>query len=175
VTIKKRARISTENLTPEERAEAQAAFLAAYGRAGNVTAGCEAAGVSRTSLYRWLEHDETFAFRYEQAKARYCDKLRQEIDRRAVTGVLKPVYYQGERVGSVREYSDILLIFQAKAKMPEYRDKVQIEQASGVGIGALALLRAVIEQVFPDDPDAVERLADALAASEGRRTWQAGQ
>jgi hypothetical protein len=161
---RKRVRAPTgEHLTPEERAEAQETFLAAYAVHGNVTAGCDKAEVDRSFVYYWIEHDETFSLRYEQAKARYCDRLRQEIDRRAVHGVKKPVYYQGEKVGDIQEYSDTLLIFQAKAKMPEYRDKVQVEQTGGIDVRALATLRAVVEHAFPDDPEAAERIADALA------------
>jgi hypothetical protein len=164
VTPKKRVRISHEPLTPEEHAIAQEEFLAEYAIHGNVQAGCNKAGVSRNSVYRWLEKDETFSLRYEQAKVAYCDLLRQEINRRGARGVLKPVYYQGEKVGTIREYSDTLLIFQAKAKMPEYRDKVQVEQTGGIDVRTLATLRAVVERAFPDDADAAERIADALAS-----------
>lgn len=161
---KKRVRISSEPLTAEERSTAQDIFLAEYAVHGNMTAGCNKAGVNRSTVYDWLEKDETFSLRYEQAKVAYCDRLRQEIDRRAVHGTLKPVYYQGEKVGAIREYSDTLLIFQAKAKMPEYRDKVQVEQTGGIDVRALATLRAVVERAFPDDADAAERIADALAS-----------
>jgi hypothetical protein len=163
-----RVRISHEPLTSEERAVAQETFLTTYATRGNVQAGCGAAGVGRTSIYRWLEHDEAFSTHYEQAKAKYCDRLRQEIDRRAANGVLKPVYYQGEKVGTIREYSDTLLIFQAKAKMPEYRDKVQVEQTGNVNVTLLATLRAVVEQAFPNDPEAAERIADAMAREKAR-------
>jgi hypothetical protein len=135
VTPKKtRVRVSSEPLTPEEHAKAQAVFLAEYAKRGNVAAGCQKAGISRTTVYRWLEHDEDFSLRHEQAKADYCDRLRNEIDRRAHDGVLKPVYQSGFKVGSIREYSDTLLIFQAKAKMPEYREKVQVEQSGQVSV-----------------------------------------
>ena len=156
-------RISHEPLTSEERAVAQETFLNTYATRGNATAGCGAAGVGRTSINRWLERDEAFSTRYEQAKAKYCDRLRQEIDRRAVNGVLKPVYYQGEKVGTIREYSDTLLIFQAKAKMPEYREKVQVEQTGVWDMQTLVALRQLIAQTFPNDPEALKRLADAMA------------
>ncbi len=47
---------------------------------------------------------------------------------------MKPVYQQGVKVGTVKEYSDTLLIFQAKAHMPEYREKVQVEQSGAVKV-----------------------------------------
>jgi hypothetical protein len=50
-----------------------------------------------------------------------------EIRRRAIEGWNDPVYQMGQRVGSVRKYSDVLLIFLAKRLMPEYRDKVTLD------------------------------------------------
>lgn len=128
-TSKKNVRIRRpgESLTPDEIEQAKEAFIAAYAKYGNVGAACDKACIHRSTVYRWLEHDETFSFRHEQAKQDYCDRLRQEIDRRAHDGVLKPVFQGGVKVGSIREYSDTLLIFHAKAHMPEYRDKVQVQ------------------------------------------------
>ena len=37
-------------------------------------------------------------------------------------GIEKPIYYKGERVDTVREYSDNLLMFRTKKLRPEYRD-----------------------------------------------------
>lgn len=123
---KRRKRVSSEPLTPEEHAEAQQTFLAEYARRGNVTDACKRASISRTTVYRWQEHDEAFSLQFNQAKEAYCDSLRHEITRRARDGVLKPVYQGGKKVGQIREYSDTLLIFEAKKHMPEYRDKVDV-------------------------------------------------
>lgn len=124
---KRRVRVSTEPLTPDEHTKAQETFLAEYATHGNVTAACKKAGIHRATFYRWQEHDETFSMRHQQAKDVYCDKLRQEIDRRATQGWLEPVVSAGKLVTRVRKYSDTLLIFQAKAHMPEYRDKVDVK------------------------------------------------
>lgn len=131
-------RVSTEPLTPEEHAKAQAIFLGEYAKRGNVAAACRKAMIHRATIYRWQEHDETFALRFQQAKEDYCDKLRQEIDRRATMGVLEPVASAGKVVAHVRKYSDTLLIFQAKAHMPEYRDKQQVEVSGQLDITTLA-------------------------------------
>lgn len=54
--------------------------------------------------------------------------MEAEAWRRGKTGVLKPVYQGGKKVGSVREYSDTLLIFMLKGTRPEkYRDRQQID------------------------------------------------
>ena len=45
--------------------------------------------------------------------------------------MLKPVYYRGEIVGTVKEYSDTLLMFLMKGWMPEeFRDNVRAERKS---------------------------------------------
>jgi hypothetical protein len=53
--------------------------------------------------------------------------IEQEIYRRAVAGVEKPLAYQGQLTGAtITEYSDNLLMFLAKARMPaKYRDLPQ--------------------------------------------------
>lgn len=132
VTPKKRRQ--GESLSPEQIEQAKNAFLADYAKYGNVGHACDKAQISRTTFYRWTEHDEAFSLTCEQSKQDYCDTLRTEIHRRAHDGVLKPVYQRGEKVGTIREYSDTLLIFQAKAHMPEYREKVQVEQSGKVSV-----------------------------------------
>lgn len=131
-------RVSKEPLTPEEHAKAQAVFLSEYAAHGNVAAGCRKAGIHRSTVYRWQEEDDAFSVQMGLAKADYCDKLRQEIDRRATMGVLEPVASAGKVVAHVRKYSDTLLIFQAKAHMPEYRDKQQVEVSGQLDITTLA-------------------------------------
>ena len=116
-----------ETLTAEQVAAAKIAFLDAYAAHGNVGAACDAARIHRSTVYRWLEHDEPFSLLYTQAKTEYDDLIREEIDRRARRGWSETVYQLAKRAGTVRKYSDTLLIFQAKARMPEYRDKVDVQ------------------------------------------------
>ena len=118
-----------QNLTEDEHVEAKAAFLDAFAQTGIMLVGCQAAGVHHTTLYRWLEHDEEFSLAYKQAEAQSNDVLRAEIYRRGKVGYDKPVYQGGKMVGTVHEYSDTLLIFLAKARMPEFRDRVQIDHS----------------------------------------------
>ena len=50
-------------------------------------------------------------------------------------GVRKPVFYQGAICGSVREYSDTLLMFLMKGAMPEkYRDNYRAEHTGSAEI-----------------------------------------
>lgn len=124
------------NLSARERLKAQDIFIETYSRVGVVTDAAKAAGVPRERIYQWQEHDETFALRFNLAKEAYCDTLRREIHRRAIEGVEKPVYQRGFRIDTVREYSDALLMFHAKAKMPEYRqDSPATEPAQKAYVG----------------------------------------
>ena len=121
---------SSTNVTPKKRPstkQRQKAFLAAFAEHGNVLLSAQAAGINRVTVYRWLEHDEDFFFAYNQAKEDAKDVLRAEIYRRGKEGFDEAVYEMGVLTKTVRKYSDTLLIFHAKALMPEYRDKSQID------------------------------------------------
>lgn len=113
------------------------AFLTAYAYCGNVTKAAEIAGVERKSHYNWLESDAEYAAAFEEAKQEACDHLEAEARRRAVEGTCKPVFYKGEECGTIREYSDTLLMFLMKGAMPEkYKDRVQNE-LTGQGGGPI--------------------------------------
>ena len=106
----------------------RAAFLAAYRETGNVRVACEAAQISRSSIYRWLAQDPDYAEEFEQAKADAVDVLEAEARRRAVDGVEELVgWYKGQAGGTVRRYSDTLLIFLLKGLKPEvYRERLEV-------------------------------------------------
>lgn len=89
-------------------------FLEVFAQSGNILRSAEAVGVNRNSVYEWLGRDEQFKAAYELAEQDALDLLVAEARRRAVEGVERPVYYKGERVDVLREYSDTLLIFLLK-------------------------------------------------------------
>jgi hypothetical protein len=159
-----RARRQGESLTLGEIEQAKASFLADYAKHGNVGHACDMARIHRSTIYRWLEHDEEFLMLHHQAREDYCDSLRHEIYRRAHTGVLKPVYQGGKKVGQVREYSDTLLIFESKARMPEYREKVQLEQTGQV----------TVSHDFGDDPTTAAIARDLLSRLSGSASDTSG-
>ena len=116
-------------LTKAQTIAAQAAFLKSFANNGNVRAACAQAGIDRSTVHAWEEHDETFSLRYNLSKEDVNDMIRAEIYRRAmigeerfVTSMGKVVYHE-EKPLTIREKSDTLLIFHAKARMPEYREK----------------------------------------------------
>lgn len=103
-------------------------FLAAYCEYGTITKAAQVAGIDRGTHYHWMEDDEEYPAWFEKAEQLASEKIEAEIKRRAIDGILKPVFYQGKIVGHVKEYSDNLLMFYAKAAMPEkYMDRVRNE------------------------------------------------
>ena len=108
------------------RKAAQAAFLAAFEQSANVTQGCRAADIARDTFYQWLEHDEAFSILYHQAEQIANDAIRAEIFRRGHDGYTEQVLVGG-KVQTVHKYSDTLLIFLAKARMSEFREKQTLD------------------------------------------------
>ena len=103
-----------------------AAFISALEQTANVTAACRIARLPRSSAYEWREADSEFAKLWDDAVERGTDALEDEAVRRAAQGVLKPVYQGGKKVGTIREYSDTLLIFMLKARRPEkFKERIE--------------------------------------------------
>jgi len=90
------------NGTLASNREAMDRFLAKLAESGNITASAKAAGVPRTTVYRWREKFKTFAAEWDDALEQACDILEAEAWRRALN-----------------EQSDRLLMFLLKAHRPE--------------------------------------------------------
>lgn len=94
---------------------------------GFVEAAIREVHTSRRWLNQTLDSDEEFAALYQTIRDQNNERIEQEIYRRAVTGVDEPLSYKGQLTGDTKkQWSDNLLIFFAKANMPEkYRDLPQ--------------------------------------------------
>lgn len=104
----------------------RAAFLRAYERLGTVLHAAEEAGIDRQTHYAWLK-DPEYAAAFADAEEKSVDALEAEARRRGIYGTEEPVYHNGQIVGSIRKYSDTLLIFLLKGAKPQkYRDRVDI-------------------------------------------------
>jgi hypothetical protein len=105
----------------------------------SVTASAGKIGVSRQAVYALRLSDGEFASEWEHAYEAGTDVFEDEVKRRAIEGTDKPIFYQGEVVGHVKEFSDTLLIVALKARRPEkYRDNSKVE-LGGVGGGPVVL------------------------------------
>ena len=113
----------------------KAAFLAALAEVGNITQAAEIAGLDRKTHYIWMKNDPDYPALYEEAMEQAADRLEQEARRRAVEGVEEPVFYQGKQVGTIRKYSDTLLIFLLKGARPEKYAERYDQRISGPGGG----------------------------------------
>jgi len=119
--------IMRESKAAEELRPHQVAFLAAYAILGNVSQAAKCTGISPSTPSGWYD-DETFMKYYELADQAHSDYLISEAQRRAVEGYKEPQFYQGEIVGYKRKFSDNLLMFLIKGKMPEtFREHSTVE------------------------------------------------
>ena len=109
-------------------------FLDALRQTGNVTGSAQLAGRSRAAVYQARDRSETFAKQWDEAIEAATDSMELEARRRALSGVDEPVYYQGQVVGAVRKYSDVLLIFLLKAHRPaKFRDNFSVQHSGPAG------------------------------------------
>jgi transposase-like protein len=115
------------NRHTEHKDRARETFLRAYAACGNVSAAAKRAGINRTNIYVWQEHDAEFATAMRQADIQATELLEREAWRRAREGIAEPVYQHGKQVGTIQRYSDQLLMFLLRARAPErYRDRVDV-------------------------------------------------
>ncbi len=94
-------------------------FLTNLAETGNVSASAELAKLPRYQVYEWRRTDNAFAKHWEDAIRVAVDKLAFEARRRALDGIEEVRYYQGEPIGTIRKYSDQLLMFLLRAYDPD--------------------------------------------------------
>ena len=108
-------------------ADAKERFLEHYRETGALYKSAEYAGVTSTTVYDHRGTDDAFAQAMDEAKGMYRDAVSTEVRRRAIEGWEEAVYQRGEKVGTIRKYSDRMLELEAKRHEPEYRDKQQVD------------------------------------------------
>lgn len=99
-------------------------FFHHLGRTGSVTLAAERSGLRRPTLYRLRANDEGIARRWQHALDLGVERLQDDAMRRALDGVERPVWRNGEQVGTVQQYDNRLLQFLLKSHRPEiYGDR----------------------------------------------------
>jgi len=96
----------------------RALFLDVMKLKGNVTHAAAVVGVTRQACYQERRRNEVFAKGWDDSLQVAYDVLEAEAWRRAVQGTDKPVYQKGMMVGTVREYSDKLMVVLLRAARP---------------------------------------------------------
>lgn len=143
--------MTDSTLTPEKEGprDWQTPFLLKLAETGNVSKACRFAKVSRPTAYEHKNSDTEFADAWELARQIAVGLLEDEAWRRAREGWLEPVFYKGEKEGSVRKYSDTLLIFLLKAHYPErYNQPTKLAGSDG---GPVQLKITGLEGLSDDD------------------------
>jgi len=106
----------------------RAKFIEALEQTGTVDRAAKACGMSTSQLYHLRSQDEDFRAEWNRAleigEGVLLEAMERECDRRAMRGVNEPIYYQGEKVGFVKKYSDPLLMFRMKKLNPAYAKQV---------------------------------------------------
>jgi hypothetical protein len=107
------------------------AYFATLAETGNRTAAAQLCNIDRTTPQKYVKaHPEEaaeYALLESEAMDQAADALEKEARRRAVEGVSKPVYQGGKKVGTIQEYSDVLLIFLLKGARPaKYRERYDV-------------------------------------------------
>lgn len=156
-TVSNQRTTHLSKLTEEKRAG-----FCEYLRAGwSITAAAGKIGVARQSIYALKAKDVAFACAWDDAYESGTDLYEDEAKRRAVEGTDKPVFYRGEKVGHIREYSDTLLIFTLKARRPDkYRERVEQTVKVDSGDDARVLLDEIMSDTeFRVSPELAAKLA----------------
>lgn len=149
--------VDIDELLPNQRA-----FLVGYIKSGaNVTAAANAAEIHRCMHYEWLADDQrhsAYAEAFAHCHAAAVERMELEADRRAIDGWNEPIYYEGERVGWRRRYSDQLLIKRLEAAAPDkYAQRRYVDQRNlNVNVNVDELrdnVRTAIDQLVGDLPE----------------------
>lgn len=127
----------------------KALFLSALRESGNATHAARVAELDRRTAFRIRKRDPEFAKAWEDALDVAADGLEAEARRRAVEGVERPVFGRSGPIGTVRDYSDLLLIFLLKGARPEkYRERRDVQ--ARIGVSTIADLVAQVAK--EEDP-----------------------
>lgn len=138
--------------------ERKAAFLGELAEHGVVARAARAASPHSEdgcvmSFRDERDRDPDFAAAWDEAMEQARGKIEFEIHRRAVEGYEEAIYggrYREKVVGTVRRYSDRLLELRAKALLPEYRERRQLELGGGLDMkhGPSTQALAAREEVY---------------------------
>lgn len=107
--------------------ELQDIFFELFAKTGNPNAAAKAVGIRMTAVRRYRRSSIQFAERWAEAQEKAASTLYDEAYRRGVTGVMDPVYYQGEIVGHKLKYSDACLLALLRAYHEDFKPRLQGE------------------------------------------------
>ena len=88
------------------------------------------------TFFKHLSVDECPERKEEECEAlqQFCEVIEEAIQHRAIEGIPKGVYWQGQLVGTELQYSDTLLLAMAKRHIKEYTDRLQVDATVKAGV-----------------------------------------
>jgi hypothetical protein len=110
-------RTRLDGWTPERQRE----FIAALGACGVVAEAAARVGMSARSAYKLRARPGARSFReaWEVAVDSAMERLADAVFARALHGVSRPIFYQGEQVGERRHYDERLAMFLLSRRAPD--------------------------------------------------------
>lgn len=126
---------------------AVADFFRLFAASGSVAFAADRTGLSRSVLYRRKRTDPAFARRWAEAEELGVAKVRDEVFRRAVVGIKKPVFHAGRQVGKVRHYDNRLLWSLLRSHDPETYGARRPQAVGGAPFDLARRLDAADERV----------------------------
>lgn len=107
-------------------------FLENFAHHGLMATAAKAVGVTSRTVNNFANECVEFEDALREATETFADRIEQEVYRRAVTGIDKTIYYQGDAVAVETQYSDSLLQTLIKAKRRrEFGDKTELTGPGG--------------------------------------------
>ena len=135
--------------------EWQPRFIEALRELGHVGDSCQLAKVSKQTVYNYRRDDPDFAAAWDAAIEDAAWSLEDEAWRRCRDGVDKPIIYKGMITGTMKEYSDTLLMFMLKGIKPDkFADKFilrlspeQLAILQKLGLSASDVFEMAIQEI----------------------------
>jgi hypothetical protein len=140
--------------TPERQAD----FIEALAESGCVEESCKRVGKSATSAYALRRRVDAQSFRvaWDAALDYAIRRLSDAAFSRALNGVSRPVFYQGEQIGERRHYDERLTMFLLRHRDPlqygAWRDAMVFKRHPD---GAAIQLSKLVDRAR-DDAEAIE-------------------
>jgi hypothetical protein len=150
---------SRRPFTDERKAE----YLEALARDGDHAFARLEVGVCTSTVDNHRRKDPDFDAGCEDALHRYRKRFIDELVRRGVDGVERPVFHEGVIVGHVTEYSDRLLLEHLKVVDKRYRNQVDLNVEAHVQTTDLQL-----DKLQPESRELLERILEIEAAAAAR-------
>lgn len=126
---------------------AVADFFRLFAASGSAAFAADRTGLSRSVLYRRKRNDPAFAKRWAEAQELGVSKVRDEVFRRAVVGIKRPVFYGGAKVGKVKHYDNRLLWSLLRSHEPETYGNKRPQPIGGAPIDLARRLDEADERV----------------------------